>query len=125
MSSRDDLAQLVSAISHPIDIVIDDGSHASHHQQIALGRLFPQVRSRGIYVIEDLHWQDEELERKEAPKTRDILRRLQIEGTFESPFLSKEEQKYVQTNVDTLWLFDSLATNIEDTSDALAVLLKK
>lgn len=60
------------------DVVIDDASHASFHQQQALSVLFPRVKSQGIYIIEDLHWQSENYERKlpEVPKTIDILMQL-------------------------------------------------
>src|SRR6266478_6863858 len=67
MSSESDLDRLVRTIGGPIDVLIDDGSHASHHQQIALGRLFPHLRSGGIYIIEDLHLQDKYLERQNIP----------------------------------------------------------
>ena len=36
------------------DVIIDDGSHRPDHQQIALGFLFPHLRSGGLYFIEDL-----------------------------------------------------------------------
>jgi hypothetical protein len=62
MSCEKDLDRLVRVIGRPIDALIDDGSHASRHQQIALGRLFPHLRSGGIYIIEDLHFQDRYLE---------------------------------------------------------------
>jgi hypothetical protein len=39
------------------DIIIDDGSHAAPHQQLAFKYLFPKLGAGGIYVIEDLHWQ--------------------------------------------------------------------
>jgi cephalosporin hydroxylase len=39
----------------PFDLVIDDGSHVSEHQQITLRTLLPHVRSGGFYVIEDTH----------------------------------------------------------------------
>jgi hypothetical protein len=125
MSSRSDLSKLVAAIDRPLDIIIDDGSHASHHQQIALGFLFPHLRSGGLYIIEDLHWQDEAMEKEGAPKTRDLLRLLQAIQDFESPFLSGSEQKYIKQNLDKIWLFDSLTSDVEDATDALAVLRKK
>lgn len=39
------------------DLIIDDGSHASFHQQLAFQCLFPSLRRGGLYIIEDLHWQ--------------------------------------------------------------------
>jgi hypothetical protein len=125
MGSVGDLERLVRIIGKPIDILIEDGSHASHHQQISLGSLFRHVRSEGMYVIEDMHWQDPHVERPEAPKTRDILRRFQATGIFESPFMTKEQQTYVQNNVKEIWLFDSQTGDVSDPTDALALLVKK
>lgn len=53
-SSPDSLNQ---CLVHQYDIIIDDGSHASSHQQISLRELWQAVKPGGIYVIEDLHWQ--------------------------------------------------------------------
>jgi hypothetical protein len=124
MSSRDDLAGFVRAIGRPIDILIEDGSHTSHHQQIAFGYLFRYIQSGGMYIIEDLHWQDEKEERSDAPKTRDILRRFQLDGSIRSPFFAPEEQTYLQENVKKVYLFDS-AHEVEDPTDALGVIVKK
>ena len=125
MSSRDDLASLVGAIGRPIDIVIEDGSHTSHHQQVALGYLFPHLQRGGIYVIEDLHWQDEKLESCGSPKTRDILRCFQVNGAIKSPFFIHEEQRYLQENLKKVYLFDSFTNTVDDPTDALAVLVKQ
>ena len=38
----------------PFDIIIDDGSHISHHIIPSFNALFPHVKPGGIYVIEDL-----------------------------------------------------------------------
>jgi hypothetical protein len=38
----------------PFDIVIDDGSHMSHHIITSFNALFPHARPGGIYVVEDL-----------------------------------------------------------------------
>jgi hypothetical protein len=37
------------------DIIIDDGGHKMHQQITSITHLLSQVRSEGIYVIEDLH----------------------------------------------------------------------
>jgi hypothetical protein len=134
MSSRDDLSRLSRQLDAPLDVIIEDGSHASHHQQIALGTLFPHVRSGGLYIIEDLHWQDALLEKPNAPKTKDLLNRFKVTGKFESPFLSETERAAFERNVDDLSLFDSLTLELcsdhsllpgGDASDAIAIIRKK
>ena len=38
----------------PFDIIIDDGSHMSHHVIASFEALFPHVKLGGLYVVEDL-----------------------------------------------------------------------
>jgi hypothetical protein len=125
MSSRADLKRLASAVGRSIDILVEDGSHVSHHQQIALATLFPHLKSGGIYVIEDLHWQDDRIEKTNAPKTRNLLRALLVNGVFDSPFLSADEKQYLEEHVVSVSLFDSLTRDVADSTDALAVLVKR
>jgi len=55
------------------DIVIDDASHASHHQQNAFLEIFPKLASGGLYIIEDLRWQPEPYEIKGITKTAQLF----------------------------------------------------
>ncbi|XYD08971.1 hypothetical protein R1A27_29220 [Methylobacterium sp. NMS12] len=79
----DDLKRVVSTAPQ-CDIIIDDGSHASYHQQTTFIELFKIVKGGGIYVIEDLDWQPTEYEAKlpRVPKTRDLLRDFIRTGAF-------------------------------------------
>lgn len=72
----DDPAQIAAAAAAmpALDIVIDDASHASHHQQDAFLALFPRLRPGGLYVIEDLRWQPEAYERPGITKTAALFR---------------------------------------------------
>ena len=36
------------------DAIVDDGGHTMHHQQTSLRHLFPLLKSRGWYAIEDI-----------------------------------------------------------------------
>ncbi|HEY1930637.1 MAG TPA: hypothetical protein VGG99_01370 [Acetobacteraceae bacterium] len=75
LSSVDDLKRLAEVVPN-FDIIIDDGSHASYHQQLALGILFPRLASGGFYIIENLHWQSPVYEAAlpAVPKTAELLR---------------------------------------------------
>lgn len=53
--SVDDLRNLAEQIGE-VDVIIDDGSHLSEHQLLALDALWPCVKEGGIYVIEDIHF---------------------------------------------------------------------
>jgi hypothetical protein len=125
VSSPADLDRIVQAANGKIDIIIDDASHASHHQQIALCYLFPRLAPKGLYIIEDMHWQEDDFERPEAPRTRDLLRYWQIGLTLPSPYLSVEEQRGIQSQLTRLRLFDSRTALFADPTDALAILTKR
>lgn len=88
--SRESMSEVLTDIGTPIDIIIDDGSHQSRHQQITLACMFPALADDGIYVIEDLDWQP--VEAKGATKTVTLLRQFEQDGTFPSPVLTSEEQ---------------------------------
>jgi hypothetical protein len=118
MSSREDLLKLASY--GPFDIVIDDGSHVSTHQQIALASLFPHVSSGGFYIIEDMNWQPHDLQNVAVPKTRDLLRR----GCFDSPAITPSEAGFLATNVRSIELFDTQDVYNQDKKDALGVIVK-
>lgn len=46
----------LEGIKKQFDVIIDDGSHNAHHQLISFKQLFRyNLKSGGIYVIEDLH----------------------------------------------------------------------
>jgi hypothetical protein len=70
----EDLDVLAGSAPH-FDIIIDDASHASYHQQLALKMLWPRLSPGGLYIIEDLHWQSPvyEASMPSVPLTRDFL----------------------------------------------------
>ncbi len=95
--SREQLERLAS--THAGDgfgLVLDDGSHASSHQQISLGSLFRWVEPGGLYVIEDLHWQPFD----ESPTTLEVLRSFAETGQFRTPFLNEDEARYLKEAID-------------------------
>jgi hypothetical protein len=81
------------------DVIIDDGSHASHHQQLAFRYLFPKLRPGGTYIIEDLQWQSPAYEGKSVvlPKTRDFFARYFENSEYiDNELLSEEFMQEVR-----------------------------
>ncbi|WP_101068339.1 class I SAM-dependent methyltransferase [Roseovarius salinarum] len=74
LEERAQIAAASEAIRPAPDIVIDDASHASHHQQNAFLEVFPRMKSGGLYVIEDLRWQPESYEQPGITKTAPLFR---------------------------------------------------
>lgn len=67
------------------DFILDDGSHASYHQQLTFLKLFPLLKPGGIYIIEDMHWQPETYENvlPKVPRTDVLFSRFIRQGRFE------------------------------------------
>ena len=125
MGSREDLRRMACSAATPFDIIVEDGSHASHHQQIALATLFPFVVAGGLYVIEDLHWQPAAIEKIAIPKTRSLCRDFKSSGTIRSPVITDDESAYLVDNIERIDLFDSMDRYNVDNKDGLAVITKR
>ena len=99
--SRDDLRRFLSEHPSTFRIVIDDGSHASSHQQTSFAALFPYVDPGGMYVIEDLNWQPV----VESPTTLDVLRGFDARAVIESPFMTEGETRYLNETVASVAIY--------------------
>ena len=78
-----DLKRVV-ARGERFDFIIDDGSHASFHQQLAFQTLFPHLEPGGLYIIEDLHWQSPAYEGSLPPtiRTAELIDKWFESGAF-------------------------------------------
>jgi hypothetical protein len=76
--------QKVAAAAPKCDVIIDDGSHASYHQQLTFLHFFPLLKSGGLYIIEDLDWQPTNYEKTlpEVPKTHSLFEQFLETGHF-------------------------------------------
>ncbi len=92
--SRESMVKVVASIGKPLEIVIDDGSHQSRHQQLTLACLVPALADDGVYVIEDLDRQPEDPE--DMPKTLDLLHELRASSTFRSRVITDDERAEIE-----------------------------
>lgn len=127
-SLRADLRKIIDEHNN-FDIIIDDGLHASEHQQVTFSFLFKYLNPGGIFFIEDLRAQLPQYEKRDIPKTRDILRQLQVNGKWLSPVASEEEKEYIESNVAEVKFYDSLKYYSRevpaDANDNLVAIRKK
>lgn len=81
MDSRGNIREVAQDMPD-MDIIIDDASHASHHQQNGFLELFPRLKSGGLYVIEDMRWQPKAMEKSGITKTAELFYGFQINRQF-------------------------------------------
>lgn len=121
-SNPDDLRQIQGSF----DIILDDGYHASKHQQISLLHLWQLVKPGGMYIIEDLHFQpDPSIET--SVKTKELMRSWKIGDACGSAWISTQEARSILESVDRIEMFDSESVKwpAESVRGAVAVLYKK
>ncbi|MDQ2078320.1 hypothetical protein [Marinimicrobium sp. ABcell2] len=120
-SSRDDLQKVIEKES-AFDVIIDDALHASKHQQVTFSFLFRHLKSGGVFIIEDLHFQP--FDEPGETKTLELLRRLSWDGTWESKHATAGEREYIEKNVKEVLFFDSMKLPRTESRDAFCVIKK-
>ena len=99
LSSAADLKRLGDEMG-TVRIMIDDGSHASYHQQMALVHLFPKLEAGGLYVVEDLQYQPPyETELPECLKTRDVVTQFVSTGKINIPFATFAQKRVLERSI--------------------------
>ncbi len=88
------------------DVIIEDASHMMKDQQMTLAKLFDQVKSGGIYVLEDLATSHKLPKWKRYKKdgdtnTLDMLKQFNKTGKFESVHMTEEQMDYLNENMDS------------------------
>ncbi len=104
------------------DIILDDGSHNMHDQQITFAIFFKKLKQGGIFVIEDLHssvevkipekrdfwgWGD-----PNVVTTMEMLENFKSTGKIKSDYLTEEECKYLEENIEYVEIFTVGPTSI-------------
>jgi predicted methyltransferase len=88
--TRSEIAQTVAGLDK-LDLVLDDATHVSHHQQNAFVELFPKLKSGGLYIIEDLRFQPKARESSGFPKTSWLFQGYLRDGGFTHPDPAMQE----------------------------------
>ena len=90
-----------------------------HDQQITLCYFINSLKSKGIYILEDLHTslyveqQESSIYgNKSQTTTLDMLKNFNENGKFVSNLLSEEECSNLENNVEKIIIFDEFSSSI-------------
>tara|TARA_A100001515_G_scaffold23433_1_gene18071 strand:- start:52221 stop:52928 length:708 start_codon:yes stop_codon:yes gene_type:complete len=120
--SREDLASASQYCEDGFDFIIDDGAHMNDAIQISLASLFPFLKPKGCYIIEDLntarrrtpedvnHWLnnsenvfcDEKIYHKDEIHILDSIKQYEDDKTWNSKLLSQKEKNYLTDNISNI-----------------------
>lgn len=123
-----DFLQAVNAEFGPFDIILDDGSHKTHHQIASFGALFRDaLKDGGCYMVEDVHsnyW----VKHVDSEETFVDLAKNMVDIIYE-PYLDHREPEFRrgQENSLTKLELSYLSANLPAVSfyDSIIVIEKK
>lgn len=118
-SNIDDLQQLKNK---KYDIIIDDGYHASKHQQITFKELWFNVSSNGYYIIEDLHYQPEY---ETCLKTKKMFEEWKNGNWIESEYISSYDIDQIKSEIKSIMFYDSKSKDWGDLVKNALVYIQK
>ena len=85
----------------PFDVILDDGSHKTHHQIVSFGALFrAALKDGGCYMVEDVHtnyW----IKHVDSPETFIELSKQMIDMLHE-PYFDRKESEFRHQHPDAL-----------------------
>ena len=112
----------------PFDIILDDGSHKTHHQITSFGALFrPALKDGGCYMVEDVHtnyW----IKHVDSAETFIDLSKQMVDMLHE-PYFDRTESEFRHEHPDALMELELsyLSANLDGISfhDSVVVFDKK
>jgi hypothetical protein len=104
------------------DIIIDDGYHASKHQQISFKTLWDSVKSNGYYIIEDLHYQPIA---ENCIKTKMLFEQWKNNNWIECDYITASEIESIKKDIESINFYDSKSTLWGDSTKNALVYIKK
>ena len=97
------------------DFIIEDAGHYLKDQIISLFMLFPKLKSKGVFVIEELDFPDVRNDmniHNEKPTLKKILDLIKNDTDFTSKYITTSEKKYFIDNFKEINIFKGKSNEI-------------
>ena len=120
-SSEESINKFIEKSNLKYDIIIEDASHFLKDQIISLFLLFKTLKSKGMFIIEDLDFPDTREQSNifnEKPTLKQILNSIINEQDFSSKYINNSDKEYFLRN------FQSIDIKRARTND-IAFIIKK
>ena len=114
--------ELLQLKNKKYDIIIDDGYHASKHQQISFKSLWTNVKPGGYYIIEDLHYQPIN---EDCTKTKHLFENWKNNNWIETEYINFNEIEKIKLEIEYIDFYDSKSTRWGDFVKNAFVYIKK
>jgi len=118
-SIENDLLQLKQK---DYDIIIDDGYHATKHQQITFKTLWSNIKPGGYFIIEDLHYQPYT---DSVTKTKELFENWKNNNWIDTVYITMNEIEVIKKDIDSINFYDSKSTRWGDSVKNAFVYIKK
>ena len=105
ISSKKVLKNLSQHLNQNFDIIIEDCSHRLIDQIYCFSENFKNLKSGGIFIIEDLNFPEvHEMYNptNESESLKDILKKINTSDKIDSKYLNENEISYIRNNIENI-----------------------
>ncbi len=104
-SSRSSIEKNILSRNIKFDLIIEDASHMLKDQIISLFTLFKNLKSGGLFIIEEIDFPEKREDMRvgqEFPDLKTILNKIINNENFNSKYINEIEKKYFLENFDKI-----------------------
>jgi hypothetical protein len=104
---EEDLIDFIKKNGGDFDLIIDDGGHTMKQQQLSFGVLFNNLKSGGVYIIEDLHTSKIErfINENDTITTLEMLTNLKENNELTSNYISEKNMGLIKDNIESIMIW--------------------
>ena len=124
IGDQSNIHDLIKLKNNKYHIIIDDGYHASKHQQLTFKTLWDNIIDGGCFIIEDLHYQPEQ---EFCIKTKELFIQWYHKNYINTEYITKLEVEKIIQSIDYIEFADSKSKIWPSNSlkNALVIIHKK